>query len=95
MEYRHLTLEERTVIMIYVQTGQRVEAAARVLRRSAATIRRELARNPSPYEAVAAHARAAEVTRWRRRRKLTTRGCGPRWTGGCGKIIRPGRSRAG
>ena len=70
MEYRHLTLEERTVIMIYVQTGQRVEAAARVLRRSAATIRRELARNPSPYEAVAAHARAAEVTRWRRRRKL-------------------------
>ena len=49
MEYRHLTLEERTVIMIYVQTGQRVEAAARVLRRSAATIRRELARNPSPY----------------------------------------------
>jgi IS30 family transposase len=70
LEYSHLTLEERTVIMIYVQTGQRVEAAARVLRRSAATIRRELARNPSPYEAVAAHARAAEVTLWRRRRKL-------------------------
>ena len=70
MEYRHLTLEERTVIMIYVQTGQRVAAAARVLRRSAATIRRELARNPSPYEAVAAHARAVAVTRWRRRRKL-------------------------
>ena len=70
MEYRHLTLEERTVIMIYVQTGQRVEAAARAVGRSAPTIRRELARNPSPYEAVAAHARAAEVTRWRRRRKL-------------------------
>ena len=70
MEYGHLTLEERTVIMIYAQNGQRVEAAARALRRSATTIRRELARNPSPYEAVAAHARAAEVTRWRRRRKL-------------------------
>jgi len=70
LEYRHLTLEERTVIMIYVQTGQRAEAAARAVGRSATTIRRELARNPSPYEAVAAHARAVEVTRWRRRRKL-------------------------
>ena len=68
MEYTHLTLEERTVIMIYVQKGQRVEAAARSVGRSAATIRRELARNPSPYEAMAAHARATQITRWRRRR---------------------------
>ena len=70
MEYRHLTPEERTVIMIYVQKGQRIEAAARAVGRSTTTIRRELARNPSPYEAVAAHARAVEITRWRRRRKL-------------------------
>ena len=63
MEYRHLTLAERTVIMIYVQKGQRIEAAARAVGRSTTTIRRELARNPSPYEAVAAHARAVEITR--------------------------------
>ena len=70
MEYRHLTLEERTVIMIYVREGKRAEAAARSLDRSAATIRRELARNPKPYDARAAHVRAAQATRWRRRRKL-------------------------
>ena len=70
MEYRHLTLEDRTVIMICAQKGLRVEAAARAVGRSAATIRRELARNPSPYDALAAQTRAANVTRWRRRRKL-------------------------
>jgi len=52
LEYTHLTLEERTVIMIYVQKGQRVEATARAVGRSAATIRRELGRNPSPYDAL-------------------------------------------
>ena len=70
MEYGHLTLEERTVIMICMREGRGVEAAARWLGRSASTIRRELARNTQPYEAVAAQVRAAEVTRWRRRRKL-------------------------
>ena len=70
MEYGHLTLEERTVIMIYAREGQAPGEAARRLGRAVSTIRRELARNPTPYEAMAAHVRAAEVTRWRRRRKL-------------------------
>ena len=70
MEYGHLTLEERTVIMICMREGKGVAAAARWLGRAASTIRRELARNTRPYEAVAAQVRAVEVTRWRRRRKL-------------------------
>ena len=70
MEYGHLTLEERTVIMICMREGKSIAAAARWLGRAASTIRRELARNTQPYEAVSAHVRAAEVTRWRRRRKL-------------------------
>ena len=70
MEYGHLTLEERTVIMICMREGKGVAAAARWLGRAASTIGRELARNPQPYEAVTAQVRAAEVTRWRRRRKL-------------------------
>lgn len=74
MEYGHLTLEERTVIMICMREGRGITAAARWLGRAASTIRRELARNPQPYEAVAAHVRAAEVTRWRRRRKLDEAG---------------------
>ena len=63
MEYGHLTLEERSVIMICMREGRGIEAAARWLGRAASTIRRELARNPRPYEAVAAQVRAAEVTR--------------------------------
>ena len=70
MEYGHLTLEERTVIMIYAREGQGPAETARRLGRALSTIRRELARNPAPYEALAAHVRAVEVTRWRRRRKL-------------------------
>ena len=70
MEYGHLTLEERTVIMIYAREGQGPGETARRLDRALSTIRRELARNPAPYEALAAHVRAVEVTRWRRRRKL-------------------------
>ena len=70
MEYGHLTLEERTVIMICMREGRGLAAAARWLGRAASTIRRELARNVQPYEAVTAQVRAAEVTRWRRRRKL-------------------------
>ena len=70
MEYGHLTLEERTVIMIYAREGQGPAETARRLGRALSTIRRELARNPAPYEALAAHVLAVEVTRWRRRRKL-------------------------
>ena len=70
MEYGHLTLAERIVIMICMHEGRGIAAAARWLGRAASTVRRELDRNPRPYEAVAAHARAAEMTRWRRRRKL-------------------------
>ena len=61
MEYGHLTLEERTVIMICMREGRGITAAARWLGRAASTIRRELARNPAPYEAMAAHLRAVEV----------------------------------
>lgn len=70
MEYGHLTLVERTVIMIYVREGKRIGEVARVLGRAVSTIQRELDRNEVPYEAMAAHVRAGEVTRWRRRRKL-------------------------
>lgn len=70
MEYGHLTLEERTVIMICMREDKGIEAAARWLGRAASTIRRELARNAQPYEAVTAQVRATEVTRWRRRRKF-------------------------
>ena len=74
MEYGHLTLEERTVIMICMREGRGIAGAARWLGRAVSTIRRELARNPQPYEAVAAQVRAAEVSRWRRRRKLDDAG---------------------
>ena len=74
MEYGHLTLEERTVIMICMREGRGIAGAARWLGRAASTIRRELARNPHPYEAVAAQVRAADVSRWRRRRKLDDAG---------------------
>ena len=45
MEYGHLTLEERTVIMIYVREGQGPAETARRLGRALSTIRRELARH--------------------------------------------------
>lgn len=79
--YRHLSSEERAVIMIKVRQGKSCRAIARLLDRSPSTISRELARNsatastpeqqPSRYDAsAAALAYRKRRQRCRRRRKL-------------------------
>src|SRR5690625_6146352 len=69
--YRHLSSEERALIMIKVRQGKSCRVIARLLDRSPSTISRELARNsatastpeqqPSRYDASAA-ARSEEHT---------------------------------
>ncbi|WP_230948819.1 helix-turn-helix domain-containing protein, partial [Burkholderia vietnamiensis] len=70
--YKHLSAEERAVIMIEKARNTSVRAIARLLGRSASTITRELARNrteaPRCYDATSA-ARAYRTRRERSRRQ--------------------------
>lgn len=70
--YRHLSAEERAVIMIEHQDGSSLRSIARRIGRSAATVCRELKRaNPGPYSAsAAAESYRQRRARCRRRRKL-------------------------
>ena len=71
--YKHLSAEERAVIMIERARNTSVRAMARLLGRSASTITRELARNHTEsarsYDATSA-ARAYRTRREQSRRQL-------------------------
>jgi len=70
LEYTHLTLEERSVIMICLENDLNISQIARLLDRSVTTIWRERHRNPSPYDAVQSQQRAQSVKKAHRTRKL-------------------------
>jgi len=50
MSYKHLTIEERACIALYIKEGKGVTEIARLVGRSKSTISRELRRNPSRDE---------------------------------------------
>lgn len=70
MEYEHLIIRERHIIMIRLKDGSGIRGIALELGRSQSSLRREVARNAWPYDAEAAQQRAEARKRARRRRKL-------------------------